>query len=187
MSLAGECSPLPASGPQSQPLTLPRFYPAPCVASRVMASLSEATVTKQNNNGGRWPKTPAPVPTQSVRDPPKADTQLLEKERLWVPTDGGCCTPATPEFLENPVQLQGETARRPAACASKTCGADRPRPSLVLVNGRLGFLHRHRLFPYAALARFRHEEQAEHEADRRHRDRVDQCIGKAARRRVSSR
>src|SRR6516164_4971147 len=29
MSLAGECSPLPASGPQSQPLTLPQFYPAP--------------------------------------------------------------------------------------------------------------------------------------------------------------
>src|SRR5215471_8086539 len=85
MSLAGECSPLPASGPQSQPLTLPRFYPAPCVASRVMASLSEATVTKQNNTGGRWAKTPAPVPTQSVRDPPKADIQLLRERAVMGP------------------------------------------------------------------------------------------------------
>ena len=51
---------------------------------------------------------------------------------------------------------------------------------------RLSFLC-HWLFPDAALARFRHEEQAEHEADRRDRDRVDQRVSKAARRSVSGR
>jgi len=65
-------------------------------------------------------------------------------------------------------------------------GRNRPRTSLVLVNGRLGFLRR-RFFPDAPLTRFRHQEQAEHETDRRHCDRVDQRIGEAARRGVSGR
>jgi hypothetical protein len=44
----------------------------------------------------------------------------------------------------------------------------------------LRLLRRRRFVPDASLARLRHQEQAEHERDRGHGDRVDKRVGEAA-------